>query len=147
MSSSEQPQNPSPENENENEIVLAEATVTLHRAPRYRNFMLLGAIVGVFLALILTVAFPENEDYDRVQIFGFLLLGGVAVGTTLGAVVALVIDRIIGRSKMSVVADRLGANELSTNEDGTNEDGTNEMRATEPGSGTSNDDFQAFNEK
>ena len=137
MSSSEQPQNPSAENE----IVRAEATVTLHRAPRYRNFMLLGAILGVLLALILTVAFPENEDYDRVQIFGFLLLGGVAVGTTLGAVVALVIDRIIGRSKMSVVADRLSIDELRANEL------SNEMPAAEPGSGTPDGEFPTFNEK
>ena len=134
MSSSEQPQNPSAENE----ILRAEATVTLHRAPRYRNFMLLGAILGVLLALILTVAFPENEDYDRVQIFGFLLLGGVAIGTALGAVVALVIDRIIGRSKMSVVADRLDTNGVST---------TSELRAAEPGSGTPDDEFPTFNEK
>ena len=134
MSSSEQPQNPSAENE----IVRAEATVTLHRAPRYRNFMLLGAIVGVLLALILSVAFPESEEYERVQIFGFLLLGGVAVGTALGAVVALVIDRIIGRSTMSVVADRLGTNDVST---------TSELRAAEPGSGTPDDEFPTFNEK
>ncbi|WP_104197435.1 potassium transporter Trk [Cryobacterium sp. M15] len=111
--------------------------MTVHRAPRYRNFMLLGAIVGVLLALILTISFPENNEYDRVQIFGFLLLGGLAVGTTLGAVVALIIDRIIGRSHVSVVADRLGANEARPNE----------LRTAEPGSGTPNDDFQAFNEK
>ncbi|WP_174844343.1 MULTISPECIES: hypothetical protein [unclassified Cryobacterium] len=134
MSSSEQPQNPSAENE----IVRAEATVTLHRAPRYRNFMLLGAIVGVLVALILTVSFPETEEYERMQIFGFLLLGGVAIGTALGAVVALVIDRIIGRSKMSVVADRLGTNGVST---------TSELRAAEPGSGTPDDEFPTFNEK
>ncbi|WP_174844886.1 hypothetical protein [Cryobacterium sp. TMS1-13-1] len=134
MSPSEQPQNPSAENE----IVRAEATVTLHRAPRYRNFMLLGAIVGVLLALILTVSFPETEEYERMQIFGFLLLGGVAIGTALGAVVALVIDRIIGRSKMSVVADRLGTNGVST---------TSELRAAEPGSGTPDDEFPTFNEK
>ena len=134
MSSSEQPQNPSAENE----IVRAEATVTLHRAPRYRNFMLLGAIVGVLVALILTVSFPETEEYERMQIFGFLLLGGVAIGTALGAVVALVIDRIIGRSKMSVVADRLDTNGVST---------TSELRAAEPGSGTPDDEFPTFNEK
>ena len=134
MSSSEQPQNPSAENE----IVRAEAAVTLHRAPRYRNFMLLGAIVGVLVALILTVSFPETEEYERMQIFGFLLLGGVAIGTALGAVVALVIDRIIGRSKMSVVADRLGTNGVST---------TSELRAAEPGSGTPDDEFPTFNEK
>ncbi|MDJ0339622.1 hypothetical protein [Cryobacterium sp. PH31-O1] len=146
MSSSEQPQAEQPQdpsadsvadNATVGETLMAETTVTVHRAPRYRNFMLLGAIVGVLLALILTISFPENDEYDRVQIFGFLLLGGLAIGTTLGAVVALVIDRVIGRSHVSVVADRLGANELSTNE----------LRAAEPGSGTPNDDFQAFNEK
>ena len=153
MSSTEQPQDPSndtvadsPTNSETDsatgsatasETVLGDATVTVHRAPRYRNFMLLGAIVGVLLALILTISFPENNEYDRVQIFGFLLLGGLAVGTTLGAVVALIIDRIIGRSHVSVVADRLGANEARTNE----------LRTAEPGSGAPNDDFQAFNEK
>ena len=137
----EQPQEPSAENvaaaETGQETVLAKATVSVHRAPRYRNFMLLGAIVGVLLALILTISFPENDEYDQVQIFGFLLLGGLALGTTLGAVVALVIDRLIGRSRVSVVADRLRSNELSTND----------LRTAEPGSGTPNDDFQAFNEK
>ncbi|TFD09862.1 hypothetical protein [Cryobacterium sp. TMT1-66-1] len=138
----EQPQDPSTSNGgatapgSAGETVLAEGTVTVHRAPRYRNFMLLGAVLGVLLALILTVSFPENDEYDRAQIFGFLLLGGLAIGTTLGAAVALVIDRIVGRSRMTVVADRLGANEHSTND-----------RAAEPGSGTPNDDSQAFNEK
>ena len=153
MSSTEQPQDPSADsvadnatgnatgnetgNETASETVLAETTVNVHRAPRYRNFMLLGAIVGVLLALILTVSFPENDEYDRAQIFGFLLLGGLAVGTTLGAIVALIIDRIIGRTHVSVVADRLGANEVITNE----------LRTAELGSGAPNDDLQAFNEK
>jgi len=119
-------------NESATETVIAEATVTVHRSPRYRNFMLLGAIVGVLLAFVFTLAFPQNEEYDRLQIFGFLLLGGIAVGAGLGAIVALVIDRLIGRSHMTVVADRLGATEA---------------RAAEPDSGTPNDDFQAFNEK
>jgi hypothetical protein len=119
-------------NDNPQETVIAEATVTVHRSPRYRNFMLLGAIVGALLAFVFTLAFPQNEEYDRLQIFGFLLLGGISVGAGLGAVVALVIDRIIGRSHRTVVADRLGATE---------------PRAAEPGSGTPNDDFQTFNEK
>ena len=151
MSSFEQAQDPSADNgadnESASESVLAKATVTVHRAPRYRNFMLLGAVVGVLLALILTLAFPESGEYDRVQIFGFLLLGGLAIGTTLGAIVALVIDRIIGRSRTTVVVDRLGASEPSTNAFRTNEPSTNELPAAEPDSGTPNDDFQAFNEK
>jgi hypothetical protein len=136
VSSSEQPQNPSINNNddrtNADEAVLAETTVTVHRAPRYRNFMLLGAVLGVFSAFAFTLAFPENAEYDRAQIFGFLLLGGVAIGATLGAGVALIIDRIIGRSHTTVVADRLAGNDA---------------RAAEPGSGIPNDDFHEFNEK
>ena len=117
--------------------MLAKTTVTVHRAPRYRNFMLLGAILGVLLAFIFTLAFAENADYSRAQIFGFLLLGGIAVGATLGAAVALLIDRLVGRSHTTVVADRLGTNERSANE----------LRTAEPGSETPNDDFHAFDEK
>jgi hypothetical protein len=134
VSSSEQPQDASAEPE---ETVLSAATVTVHRAPRYRNFMLLGAIVGVLLAFILTLAFEQNAEYAQAQVFGFLLLGGIAVCTTLGAVVALIIDRFVGRAHVSVVADRLGRNDRSVNK----------LRTPEPGSGTPNDDFQAFNEK
>ncbi len=117
---------------NASETVLDATTVTVHRSPRYLNFMLLGAILGVLLAFIFTLAFPQNAEYDQAQIFGFLLLGGVAVGATVGAGVALLIDRLIGRSHTTVVADRLGANEPP---------------ADEPGSGTPNDDFHASNEK
>ncbi|MDJ0350347.1 hypothetical protein [Cryobacterium sp. PH29-G1] len=140
MSSTEQPQDPSADNvaagetssHANSEIVQAAATVTVHRAPRYRNFMLLGAILGVLLAFVFTLAFPANDEYGRLQIFGFLLLGGIAVGAGFGAVVALVIDQITGRSRKTAVADRLGVND---------------PRAAEPGSGTPNDDFHTFNEK
>ena len=132
MSPTDQPQDSSRDGAADTENVTTALTVTVHRAPRYRNFMLLGAVAGVLLALVLTVSFPENDEYARTQIFGFLLLGGLALGTTLGGVVALVIDRVIGRSPRSVVADRLSSTE---------------PRAAEPGSGASNEDFPAINEK
>jgi hypothetical protein len=97
----------SPGQPDQSEIVIGEATVTVRRSPRYPRFMILGAIVGVILALVFTVAFPENEKFDRAQIFGFLLLAGVAFGVALGAAVALVLDRIVSRSATTVVADRL----------------------------------------
>lgn len=90
------------------ETDLGETTVTVHRAPRYKNFMILGAILGVAFALALTVAFPENPTFDRAQVFGFLLLGGVAAGVAIGCLVALAFDRLGGRSPRTVVADRLG---------------------------------------
>lgn len=98
------------------ETVLGQTTVTMRRSPRYFNFMLLGAAIGVLGALVGTVAFPENKDFGQAQVFGFLLLVGVAGGVALGALVALVIDRVIGRSSTAVLADRLGVQESRTTE-------------------------------
>ncbi len=80
----------------------------MHRSPRYVNFMVLGAILGVIAALVLTVAFPDNPDFGKTQVFGFLLLAGVAAGVALGSAVALIFDRF-GRSR-TVVVDKLAGN-------------------------------------
>jgi len=80
-------------------------TVTVRRAPRYSRFLTLGALVGAVVALILTVSFPANDEFDRGQVFGFLLLACAAIGVALGAVVALVIDRASARRAKSVTAE------------------------------------------
>jgi hypothetical protein len=98
------------------EAVIGTITGTLHRAPRYTNFMSLGAILGVLSALILTVIYPENTDFSRAQVFGFLLLAGVAGGVALGSVVALILDKVVGRRSSTVVADRLSRSESRVNE-------------------------------
>lgn len=79
--------------------------VVVRRSPRYNHFMILGAILGAVVALILTLAFPANPTYGRGQVFGYLLLAGVAVGVGLGALVALILDRVVGRRGTSVIAD------------------------------------------
>ncbi|WP_148040102.1 MFS transporter [Cryobacterium tepidiphilum] len=93
----------SPETAAEPEPV--QTQVVVRRSPRYNHFMILGAIVGALVALILTFAFPANPTYDRGQVFGYLLLVGVAIGVGLGALVALILDRIVGRKGTSVIAD------------------------------------------
>jgi hypothetical protein len=92
------------------ETVVSENTLVVRRSPKYTNFMIVGAVVGAVLALILTVVFPQNAEFDPAQVFGFLLLGGIAVGVALSCVVAIILDRIVGRSASTVVADRLDAN-------------------------------------
>jgi formate/nitrite transporter FocA (FNT family) len=92
------------------ETVVAEETLEVRRSPKYVNFMIVGAVAGAVLALLLTVLFPQNAEFDPAQVFGFLLLGGVTVGVALSSVVAIVLDRIVGRSATAVVVDRLDAN-------------------------------------
>jgi len=92
------------------ETVVAEQTLVVRRSPRYLSFMIVGAVVGAVLALLLTVIFPQNAEFDPAQVFGFLLLGGVAIGVAVSCLVAIVLDRIVGRSATTVVVDRLDAN-------------------------------------
>ena len=87
-------------------------TVTVRRVPRYGRFITLGALVGAVVALILTFAFSgeptiEGEllEFDRGQVFGFLLLICATVGAALGAVVALLIDRSTARRARSVTVE------------------------------------------
>ena len=75
-------------------------------------------VVGVVLALaclsdlrtrripnVLTFAFPESGDYDRGQVFGFLLLWCGAFGAAIGGVTALVVDRMLARRAGAGVAE------------------------------------------
>lgn len=91
------------------ETEVSDDVVTVRRAPRYGRFITLGALVGALVALILTFAFsgqpaqPELEPgFDRGQVFGFLLLLCGTIGATLGAVVALILDRSSAKRARSV---------------------------------------------
>ncbi|WP_169583006.1 MULTISPECIES: potassium transporter Trk [Microbacterium] len=76
-------------------------TVRVRRAPKFSVFLLLGAAVGVVVAMILTFAFDGTQDvspntglvYSQGQVFGFLLLTCIPVGLAIAAVVALLLDR------------------------------------------------------
>jgi xanthine/uracil permease len=75
---------------------------SVRRAPRYARFLGFGVILGVIVAAILTFAFPENNEFDRGQVFGFLLLVCGTAGFALGAIVALVLDRVFARRARGV---------------------------------------------
>lgn len=76
---------------------------TVRRVPRYGVFMGLGAVVGIIVALILTFAgsfepTPGGEvTYSAGQVFGFTLLYLVPIGIALGAVVAMLLERMTRR--------------------------------------------------
>ena len=82
-------------------------SVRVQRSPRYSRFMLAGAIVFAVIAAVLTFAFPENPTYDRAAVFGFLLAVCATIGVTLGAVLALLLDRRATRRAKTAAADRI----------------------------------------
>lgn len=76
----------------------------VRRSPKILSFLLAGAVVGAIVALVLTFAFPPNAQFPASQVFGFLLLIGVAVGGAAGGLVALVLDRALQRRARVVPA-------------------------------------------
>jgi hypothetical protein len=88
-------------------------TVRVRRSPKYGVFLLLGAALGILVAMILTFAFDgsalpspnTNVEYTQLQVFGFVALICIPIGVALGGVVALVLDRIVGRRTRSLRMD------------------------------------------
>lgn len=99
------------------------ADATVRRAPKIQNFLLIGAVLGLVVAMALTFIFqrsPEDIDtsageiyYSPGQVFGFLLLICVPVGLALAGIVAWLVDRsthkrarIVRMDKVDVRADQ-----------------------------------------
>jgi hypothetical protein len=88
-------------------------TVRVRRAPKYGVFLILGGALGLIAAMILTLSFSgtaeaspnTGTEYSSMQVFGFVLLICVPVGIAFGAVVALVLDRTVGRRTHEVRVD------------------------------------------
>ena len=88
-------------------------TVTVRRAPKIWVFLVLGALLGVIVAGILTFAFQGTAEpsatgveYTPGQVFGFLALICAALGLLVGGLVALVLERTVGRKTREVRVDR-----------------------------------------
>ena len=78
--------------------------VTVRRAPKYVPFLILGGLVGVAVAAIIAYALPGDEGYDAGSVFGFFMVLCAAGGVILGALVALVLDRMsVRRAERAVV--------------------------------------------
>lgn len=88
-------------------------TVRVRRAPKISVFMIVGAALGVIVAMILTFAFDGSAEkspntglvYSQGQVFGFLLLVCIPVGLALAAIVALIFDRRSRRHTRQVTVD------------------------------------------
>ena len=89
--------------------------VRVRRAPKFSVFLLVGAGLGIIVALILTFAFSGTDGispntgliYSQGQVFGFLALICIAVGLALGGIVALIFDRRSSRHTREVIVDHL----------------------------------------
>lgn len=86
------------------------ALVEVRRTPKYWNFMLLfGVLAGVAITII-TYSMPYDADtasYSRGTVYGFALVMSVAIGLCIGALVALLAERVSRRSIRVLEAERI----------------------------------------
>lgn len=88
--------------------------VQRRKAPKYSVFAALGAMAGIVAAMILSTVFDGTQDasrytevqYSSSQAFGFILLWCVPAGMFVGMLVALVLDRALGRRTSQARATR-----------------------------------------
>ena len=78
--------------------------ITVRRAPRYVPFLILGGLVGIIAAAVIAYALPGDASYDPNSVFGFFMVLFGAGGVILGAIAALLLDRLsVRRSRQAVV--------------------------------------------
>jgi len=74
-----------------------EAELTIRRAPKIPAFLIVGGGVGAIVTFVLTALFPIDPQVGFAALFGYFALFGVTGGVLLGALVALILDRIATR--------------------------------------------------
>jgi len=80
--------------ESEERVVITEESVRIRRAPKYPAFMIVGGGIGAIVTFILTMLFPADPQVGLPALFGYFALFGVTGGVVLGALLALLVDRV-----------------------------------------------------
>jgi hypothetical protein len=78
--------------------------VRIRRAPKFSVFLVLGALVGIFVSLVLTAAYPIDPTVGFGPTFGYFAIYGFVGGLLLGSLVALIFDRVLARRAKTVSA-------------------------------------------
>ncbi len=85
--------------EPEVEVVQSEVEVELRRSVRWTRLLIVGAVIGVVVAVLASLSFPveEGADYTMRQIAGFMAIIGGAIGVGIGGLLALILNQVAKR--------------------------------------------------
>lgn len=82
-------------------------SVTIRRAPKFSVFLVVGGLVGILAALILSSVFPPDPAVGFSATFGYLTLYVVPIGVVLSALIAILLDGRATRRASQVIAGKL----------------------------------------
>lgn len=85
--------------------------LVVRRAPKFVPFLIAGAILGLVVAGVLTLISPSIEAFEPSSIFGFFAVLLILPGAGLGAVVALILDRVSFRRTTQAVVESVPEND------------------------------------
>ena len=88
-----------------------ETDVTIRRAPKVGVFLILGGALGAIVTLVITLLQPDEAKIGYASLLGYFLLFGIPAGVVVGALVALVLDRLSRRRVRTVTAERIVTDE------------------------------------
>ncbi|MFS0729314.1 hypothetical protein ABC270_04445 [Curtobacterium sp. 1P10AnD] len=102
--------------------------VTIRRAPKFGVFILGGAVLGFLVTLVVVSATMNLDRGDQQEtasfgsLVGYFSLWGVTIGAFVGAVVAVVLDRVFARRSAALTAERVDVEPAPETVDGEVED-------------------------
>jgi hypothetical protein len=86
-------QAPSASTEGTSEDPQVRQVLQLRRAPRYRAFVLTGALAAAGIGALAALAFPVSGDYSLRTVVGYVAAVCGLLGAMVGAGVALLLER------------------------------------------------------
>lgn len=98
--------------------------ITVRRAPKYVPFLILGGLVGIIVAAVIAFALPGDPSYDPSSVFGFFMVLFGAGGVILGAIAALLLDRLSVRRAEHAVVEAVPETEPGSGPDDGDDSGT-----------------------
>ncbi len=88
--------------------------VTVRRAPKFGVFLALGVMLAFIVAMIFALTGPESAEHSRFAILGFFTAILAVPGVAVGALAALILDRISIRKSREATFEAINEEEDQT---------------------------------
>ena len=77
--------------------ITSTSEVRVRRAPKYPAFIIVGGGIGAIVTFVVTNLYPADPNVGFWSLLGYFSLFGITAGVVLGAVLAVILDRVGSR--------------------------------------------------